>query len=219
MAAKFEIEKFKGSNFSVWKLKIKEVLRKDNCAGTIEGKPINTIEERWKENDDNTVSKLHLAMTNSVLSSVVKKKIAKEICDAFSNCTRSMTDHINQLNTLFAQLSAADFNIVENERAELLLQSLPDSYDQLIINIKNNNVGYLSFDDVVGAILEEESRQKNKEERLESSKQVEALMVMRGRSTERGSSGSQNHYRSNSRSKKNFKCYYCGKKGHLKKEC
>ncbi|MCI96931.1 gag-pol polyprotein, partial [Trifolium medium] len=48
------------------------------------------------------------------------------------------------------------------------------------------------FDDVAGAILEEESRRKNKEEKPESSKQAEALTMMRGRSMERGPSGSQN---------------------------
>lgn len=80
---------------------------------------------------------------------------------------------------------------MENERAELLLQSLPDSYDQLVINITNNNiVDRLSFNDVAGAILEEESRRKNKKDRQESSKQMEALTVTRGRSTERGPSGS-----------------------------
>ena len=36
---------------------------------------------------------------------------------------------------------------------------------------------------------------------------------------ERGSSGSQNYGRWKSRSKKNLKCYNCGKKGHLKKDC
>jgi len=40
-------------------------------------------------------------------------------------------------------------------------------------------------------ILEEESKWKNKEDRLESLKQAEALLVMRGRSMECGSSGSQ----------------------------
>ena len=43
--------------------------------------------------------------------------------------------------------------------------------------------------------------------------------MTRGRSTERGPSGSQNHSRSKSRSKKNVKCYNCGKKRHVKKEC
>ncbi|KAE8728217.1 L-aspartate oxidase [Hibiscus syriacus] len=41
---------------------------------------------------------------------------------------------------------------------------------------------------------------------------------MRGRSTERGQSNSHKHGRSKSRSKKNFKSYNFGKKGHLKKD-
>src|ERR1043165_1029333 len=109
----------------------------------------------------------------------------------------SVPDHNNNLNTLLAQLSASDFTIVENERAELLLQSLPDSYDQLVINITNNNiVDRLSFNDVVGVFLEEESRRKNKEDRRESSKQIEALTMTRAKSTERGPNGTQNYGRS-----------------------
>ncbi|KAE8675530.1 Chromomethylase 1, putative isoform 4 [Hibiscus syriacus] len=41
---------------------------------------------------------------------------------------------------------------------------------------------------------------------------------MRGRLTERGQNRSYTHDRSKSRSKKNLKCYNCGKKGHLKKD-
>ncbi|KAH9789507.1 Integrase catalytic domain-containing protein [Citrus sinensis] len=131
-----------------------------------------------------------------------------------------VTDHINTLKTLFSQLTTLGHNIEENECAELLLQSLPDSYDQLIINLTNNNpVEGLVFDDVAASVLNEESRRKNKENRQASSQQAEALSVTRGRSTERGPSGSQNQDRSKSRSKKNVKCYKCGKKGHVKKEC
>jgi len=94
-----------------------------------------------------------------------------------------LTDHINTLNTLFVQLTTSDFRMAENECDELLLQILPDSY-QLIINITNNIVAdTLHVDDVTDAVLEEESRCKNKEERSESSKQPEALMMTRGRST------------------------------------
>ncbi|KAE8729592.1 putative Leucine-rich repeat protein kinase family protein [Hibiscus syriacus] len=48
---------------------------------------------------------------------------------------------------------------------------------------------------------------------------LQALTTMRGRSTERGQSNSHKHGRSKSRSKKNLKCYNCGKKGHLNKDC
>ena len=65
-------------------------------------------------------------------------------------------DHINNLNTLFSQLTASDYIMEENELVELLLQSLLDSYDQLVINITNNNIAdHLVFDDVTGAILKE----------------------------------------------------------------
>ena len=98
----------------------------------------------------------------------------------------SVMDHINNLNTLFSQLIASYYTIVKNEQAEVLLQSLLDSYDLLVINITNNNIANcLAFDDVANAILEEKSKHKNKEDGSESSKQVEALLVMSGRSMER----------------------------------
>ena len=127
-----------------------------------------------------------------------------------------VTDHINTLNTLFSQLTSMGHNIETGERAEILLQSLPDSYDQLIINI-TNNIEVLVFDDIAATVLEEESRRKNKEERLGGSQQAKALTMMRGRSTERGPSGSQNQSRSKSKSKKNVKCHHCGKEMALQK--
>ena len=127
MAAKFEIEKFSGSNFSLWKLKIKAFLRKENCLAAIEGKPTGIIDEKSKEMDDNAVAKLHLTLADSVLSSVAEKQMAKEIWDILVKLyevkslhnriflkrrlytlrmseSTSVTDHINNLNTLFAQL-------------------------------------------------------------------------------------------------------------------
>jgi hypothetical protein len=39
MTVKYEIERFKGSNFSVWKMRIKTILRKDNCLAAIGDRP------------------------------------------------------------------------------------------------------------------------------------------------------------------------------------
>jgi hypothetical protein len=131
--------------------------------------------------------------------------------------TAMVTDHINIIRTLFSQLTTLGQQIKKSERAELLLQSLPDSYDQLIINLTNNILtDYLVFDDVAAAILEEENRRKSKGDK-NSSNQAEALLVSRGRSTERGSSRSQRQGRSKSRSKKTMKCTTMAEKGTSKR--
>ena len=243
MTAKFDIEKFNGKNFSLWKLKIKAILRKDNCLAAIGERTEEITQEKWNEMDGNAIANIHLALADEILSSIEEKRTAKEIWDHLTKLyeakslhnkiflkrklytlrmseSSSITEHINTLNTLFSQLTSLDYKIATNERAEILLQSLPDSYDQLIINLTNNSITeVLVFDDIAAAILEEESRRMNKDDRMANMQQVEALAVMRGRSTERGSSGSQNKGRSKQWSKKNITCYNCGKKGHLKKDC
>ncbi|KAK9042016.1 hypothetical protein V6N11_017099 [Hibiscus sabdariffa] len=244
MATKFEIERFNGRNFSLWKLKIKAILRKDACLAAISERPADfTDNNKWNEMDENAIADLHLALADEVLSSIEEKKTAKEIWDHLTKLYKakslhnkiflkrklyslrmsestSVTENLKTLNTLFSQLTSLSYKIEPQERAELLLQSLPNLYDQLIINLTNNILmDHLVFDDVAAAILEEENRHKNKEGRQGNMQQAEALTVMRGRSTERGQSSSHNHGRSKSRSKKNLKCYNYGKKGHLKKDC
>jgi len=65
----------------------------------------------------------------------------------------SVTDHINNVNTLFSKLAVVDYNINKNECAKLLLQNLRDSYDQYITNLTNNGLTYgpLSYTRNLGA--------------------------------------------------------------------
>ncbi|GJW36959.1 gag-pol polyprotein [Tanacetum coccineum] len=130
MATKFEIQKFNGNNFSLWKLKMKAILRKDKCLAAIDERSAEvTDDSKWDEMDGNAIANLHLALADGVLSSIEEKKNSQE-------------------------------------RAEILLQSLPDSYDQVIINLTGNVLSnYLVFDDVAAAILEEENWRNNREDR------------------------------------------------------
>lgn len=125
MAAKFDIEKFNGNNFSLWKMKIKAVLRNDNCLAAIDGRPTDiTDDKKWEEIDGNAIANLHLALADGVLSSISEKKSAKEIWDTLTKLYEAksihnkiflerrlytlrmsestpVTEHINVLNNLF----------------------------------------------------------------------------------------------------------------------
>ncbi|KAE8678869.1 hypothetical protein F3Y22_tig00111402pilonHSYRG00400 [Hibiscus syriacus] len=199
------------------------ILRKDGCLAAISERLVDfTDENKWIEMDGNAMANFHLALADEVLSSIEEKKTAKEIWDHLTKLyevtslhnkiflkrklytlrmpeSTSVTEHLNTLNTLFSQLTSLSCKIGEQERAELLLQSLPDSYDQLIINLTNSNVTSLVFNDVSAAVLQEENRRKNKEDRQVNLQQAEALTMitmmttMRGRSIERGQSSSHKH--------------------------
>ncbi|GJX23727.1 retrovirus-related pol polyprotein from transposon TNT 1-94 [Tanacetum coccineum] len=216
MAAKYEIEKFNGNNFSLWKLKMKAILRKDKCLAAIGERPAEvTDDSKWDEMDVNAIANLHLTLADGVLSSIDEKKTAKDIWDHLARLyeARSLHNRIFLKRKLYALRKIESTSVTEH--------SLRDSYDKVIINLTNNCItDCLVFDDVAASVLEEENRRNNREDRQTSSRQVEALAVTRGRSMEPRSSGSHNHGKSEKGKKKNkFKCFKCGKPGHFKKDC
>ncbi|GJR00052.1 hypothetical protein Tco_0523036 [Tanacetum coccineum] len=143
MAAKFKIEKFSGNNFSLLKLKMKAILRKDKCLAAIGERPAEvTDDSKWDEMDGNAIANLHLALAGEVLSSIDEKKSAKEIWD-----------HLARL-----------YEARSLQNKKFLKRKL---YALRMTNVLSD---YLVFDDVVAAILEEENRRNNREDRQTSSR-------------------------------------------------
>nr|GEY97609.1 Gag-Pol polyprotein [Tanacetum cinerariifolium] len=191
MVAKFKIEKLNENNFSLWKLKMKAILTKDKCLAAIDERPGKVMyDSKWDEMDINAITNLHLALENEVLSSIEEKKTTKDIWEHLARLyeARSLhnkiflkrklyalrmmkstlvTEHVNNLNTLLSKLTSLSCKIEPQECAEILLQSLHDSYDQVIINLTSNVcVDYLVFDDVATVILEEENRHNSMEDNI-----------------------------------------------------
>ena len=79
MAMEFEIEKFNGSNFGLWKMKMKAIPRKENCLETISERLENVEDKKWEQMDGNVVANLHLVVANNILSSISELQLTKEI--------------------------------------------------------------------------------------------------------------------------------------------
>ncbi|GJT41414.1 hypothetical protein Tco_0941279 [Tanacetum coccineum] len=108
MAAKFEIEKFNGNNFSLWKLKMKAILRKDKCLAAIGERPAEvTDDSKWDEMDGNAIANLHLALADGVLSSIEEKKSAKEIWDHLARLKNKRLSRFELLHIPQGEMSAS----------------------------------------------------------------------------------------------------------------
>ena len=93
----------------------------------------------------------------------------------------NIADHFNFFNTLIFQLSSMDVKIDDEDKAVNLLCTLPESWGQVVSSISLSTTDTLKFDNVVGALLSEESMKKSS---LETSSPE--CLVVRGRSKEKG---------------------------------
>ena len=107
-----------------------------------------------------------------------------------------ITDHLNTFNTLLVQLESIEVKFESEDKFVTLLCSLPNSWDHFVTSISLSSSETLEFDDVVGALLSEETRKRSNSETSTS----EAMMV-RGCSKERHFN-KQNNSRSKLKGKK-----------------
>ena len=78
----------------------------------------------------------------------------------------SIASHLNDFNTIPSQLSLVQITFDDEVRTLLLLYSLPESSNSLVMAVSNSVSGSntLKFDEVVGVILSEEFQRKSTSE-------------------------------------------------------
>jgi hypothetical protein len=203
---KFRVEKFNDQNYQLWKMQMEDYLYQKDLFLPLGGVAKNSMamkDEEWEILDRKALGTIRLSLAASVAFNISKEKTTK-----------------NEFNTVTNQLSSVKVDFDDEVRALLILCSLPESWNGLVMAVSNSVSGSntLKFDDVVGVILSEEMRQKSTGETSGNALNMEN----RGRQKDRGK-GSGNHGNSRKgRSKSRLgkiECWNCGKKGHLKKDC
>jgi hypothetical protein len=132
----------------------------------------------------------------------------------------SVADHLNDFNSVTNQLSFVKVDFDDEFRALLILCSLPESWNGLVMVVSNSvsSSNTFKFDDVFGVILSEEMQRKSTGETSGNALNMENRGRQKDRGKGPGNRGNSRKSRSKSRLGK-IECWNCGKKGHLKKHC
>ncbi|KAK9937625.1 hypothetical protein M0R45_014403 [Rubus argutus] len=237
----FRVEQFDGkNNFTLWQRRVKDILVQQGLAKPLKGKdamPEKMKEEEWDELESRCVSTIRLFIADNIINNVNDVDSAPELWERMEklylgkglqtklNLKRdlyklkmeegaNLVEHLNVFKGLLAQLSNVEVKVEEEDKALLLLTSLPDSYENIITTILYGK-DTLKLEDVESTLLSHAKRKKADDS--QGSLFVTHGKNHRGRSTARGSS---EHSRSKSRGRgKGKQCYKCKEWGHIKPDC
>ena len=131
----------------------------------------------------------------------------------------SDVEHLRNFQGLLNELSTMKLELDDEVHTLLLLSSLLDNWETLVVSLSNSAPnGLITVNMVKNNIFNEEARRKE----LGISSNIETLVTERRvRSKSRKPSNDYNcdKSRGKSKSRKEIKCFYCGKPGHINREC
>ena len=181
---KFRVKKFNSQNYQLWKMQMEDYLYQKDLylpLGRKASKATSMTDEEWEILDRKALGTIRLCLVASVAFNISKEKTMIDLINALAKlyekplasnkvflmkCLFNMkmseggtiTDHLNDFNMVMNQLSSVGVNFDDEVMALLILCSLPESWDGLVMAVSNSVSGSstLKFDDVIGIILSEE---------------------------------------------------------------
>src|SRR5436190_6822526 len=146
-----------------------------------------------------------LYMTKSLSNKLYTKK--QLYCLRMKKGT-PILQHLNLFNKIVSDLLALEVKLEEEDKALLLLGSLPSSYDHLVTTIMYGKET-LELEDVRVVLMNNEIMKKT-----DTTEEASGLVTKKGR----GGSRSRGPKRDKESSNLGV-CYYCKKPGHFKRDC
>jgi len=142
-----------------------------------------------------------LCMTKSLSN---KMYLKKQLYGLRMNEGTTVLEHLNFFSKVIRELLAVDVKIDEEDKALILLSSLPESYNHIITTMLYDKET-LILEEVTSTLLSNEIRKTpNQEEQTRSSLEVTGR---KGRGEVKKDPGSSKA------------CHFCQKKGHWKNNC
>ena len=229
---RFEVQKFDGTgNFALWQTRVKDLLAQQGCLKALrDSKPAKMDDDDWEELQIQAAGTIRLCLSDQVMYHVMDENSPKKVWEKLESQFMSKTtttkvylkqklyrlkmqegsdfvEHMNAFNQVVTDLARLSVKIDEEDRAILLLCSLPPSYEHLITTLTYGKET-IKLEDVTAALLSYDMRKRNNAEEVAHG---EGLLVNGGQ----GRKG----YEAGKNKKKKVQCHKCKRWGHIKKDC
>ena len=159
----FRVKKFNGQNYQLWKMQIEDYLYQKDLyipLGKKAKQPTAMKDEEWEALERKALRTIRLCLASPVAFNISKEKITEGVMSALSKLYKkpsasnkvflmkrlfnmkmseggSVADHLNEFNTLTNQLSSVKMNFDDEVRALLILCSLPETWNGLVMAVSN----------------------------------------------------------------------------------
>lgn len=234
------------TNFTIWKPRMEDILYCKDLYDPIENKgvkPKDMTDEEWKKLNRKTIGLIRQLVGHEVFHHIAQETCAYTLWSKLEGMYQSKTsrnkallmrrlvnlklksgisiaEHTSEFQNLVNQLNSVELKFDDEMQALLLLSSLPDSWETLVITLSNSAPeGKVTMSMVKDALFNEEARRK---EMGTANTDVDSHVYVaenRGRSSSR-SRGKRWNGRGRSKSRdRSFKCYYCDEEGHIQRNC
>ena len=233
----FKVEKLTGDNYHSWKFQMKMCLIGKDLWEIVTGTDqlaegaTDAEQRKFRKKENFALASVCLSVATNLQIYVRSAKSAKEAWDnleqhfeqkslsrkifyrrklysARMDKGTSMVAHVNYIKTLSEHLEAVGDAVAEKDLVIILISSLPEEYNHLITALETIAEDKLTWDYVRDRLIHEHDKmQSGSAGAVKYDACQDALF------------SKQSQEQTKPSSTKNFKCFYCKKKGHFAKDC
>ena len=157
---KFRVKKFNGQNYQLWKMQMEDYLCQKDLylsLGRKSKQPTVMKDEEWEVLDRKALGTIRLCLASSIAFNILKEKSMSTLSKLYEKPSASnkvflmkrlfnmkmseggsVANHLNEFNTLTSQLSSVKVNFDDEVRALLILCSLQERWNSLVMAVSNS---------------------------------------------------------------------------------
>ncbi|CAA0831266.1 Probable prolyl 4-hydroxylase 11 [Striga hermonthica] len=196
--SKFEVSKFNGhGNFGLWQTRVKDLLSQQGIQKGLRAEKLKGMEDDdWQDLQERVAGTIRLCLADEVMYHVMHLKSADEIWKKLESQFMSKTlttklylkqrlyelkiqegtdlgQHVNIFNQVVTDLASLEVKIEDEDKAMILLCSLPPSYEHMVTTLTYGKET-IKTEEITSALL---AHNQQKLKSGESSSQSDSLYV------------------------------------------